>query len=95
MLEWIIGNKSTGDDDEDDEIEAVSAKALWTLVESVDHLAVLFCECTVPLFVVSFDRASPSDSHMLFISLGLLTNVTASQGMQQKKHEWVGVVTVL
>lgn len=44
VLEWIITNKNTGDDDDDDEIEGVSGKALWTLVESVDHLAVLFCE---------------------------------------------------
>ncbi|ODM96284.1 putative protein disulfide-isomerase C1F5.02, partial [Orchesella cincta] len=44
VLEWIIGNKSTGDEDDDNEIESVSAKALWTLVESVDHLAVLFVD---------------------------------------------------
>ena len=42
VLEWLISNKSTGDDDE--EIELVSFKALITLVESVDHLAVLFCK---------------------------------------------------
>jgi hypothetical protein len=45
VLEWLISNKSTaGDDDGDDEIESVSAKALWTLVDSVDTLAVLFRE---------------------------------------------------
>ena len=41
VLEWLISNKSTGDEEE--EIELVSFKALITLVESVDHLAVLFC----------------------------------------------------
>ncbi|XP_021959977.1 uncharacterized protein LOC110855885 isoform X3 [Folsomia candida] len=43
VLEWLITNKNSGDD-EDDEIEAVSAKALWTLVDSIDHLAVLFLD---------------------------------------------------
>lgn len=43
VLEWLISNKSSGDD-ENEEIEAVSAKALWTLVDSIDHLAVLFLD---------------------------------------------------
>jgi hypothetical protein len=42
-LEWLIINKNSGDD-ENEEIEAVSAKALWTLVDSIDHLAVLFLD---------------------------------------------------
>ncbi|CAG7689960.1 unnamed protein product [Allacma fusca] len=45
VLEWLISNKSTGDEDE--EIELVSFKALSTLVESVDHLAVLFFDKSV------------------------------------------------
>ncbi|XP_066141840.1 uncharacterized protein hlk isoform X1 [Euwallacea fornicatus] len=40
VLEWLVQNKSTGD--EDDVIEDVTLKTLGTLINSVDHLAVLF-----------------------------------------------------
>jgi len=51
VLEWLISNKSTaGDDDGDDEIESVSSKALWTLVDSVDSLAVLFCKLLIIVY---------------------------------------------
>ncbi|XP_050520810.1 uncharacterized protein LOC126894105 isoform X3 [Daktulosphaira vitifoliae] len=40
VLEWLVQNKSTGD--EEDIIEDVSAKTLDTLIESVDNLVVLF-----------------------------------------------------
>ncbi|XP_044259668.1 uncharacterized protein LOC123008112 isoform X4 [Tribolium madens] len=40
VLEWLVQNKSTGD--EDDVIEDVTLKTLSTLISSVDHLAVLF-----------------------------------------------------
>lgn len=43
VLEWLIGNKSTGDDEE--VIEDVTAKTLSTLVGNVDNLVVLFCKC--------------------------------------------------
>lgn len=43
VLEWLIENKSTGDDEE--VIEDVTAKTLSTLVGNVDNLVVLFCEC--------------------------------------------------
>lgn len=42
MLEWLIENKSTGDDE--DVIEDVSIKTLNTLIGNVDNLVVLFCE---------------------------------------------------
>ncbi|KAK7793468.1 hypothetical protein R5R35_013845 [Gryllus longicercus] len=40
VLEWLVQNKSTGD--EDDVIEDVTAKTLETLIGSVDNLVVLF-----------------------------------------------------
>ncbi|XP_023720452.1 uncharacterized protein LOC111871518 isoform X7 [Cryptotermes secundus] len=40
VLEWLVQNKSTGD--EEDIIEDVTAKALDTLIGSVDNLVVLF-----------------------------------------------------
>lgn len=43
VLEWLVQHKSTGD--EDDVIEDVTLKTLSTLINSVDHLAVLFCKC--------------------------------------------------
>lgn len=42
MLEWLIENKSTGDDE--DVIEDVSLKTLNTLIGNVDNLVVLFCK---------------------------------------------------
>lgn len=42
VLEWLVQNKSTGD--EDDVIEDVTAKSLNTLIDSVDNLVVLFCK---------------------------------------------------
>jgi hypothetical protein len=42
VLEWLVQNKSTGD--EEDVIEDVTAKALDTLIDSVDNLVVLFCK---------------------------------------------------
>ncbi|XP_055526872.1 uncharacterized protein LOC129719507 isoform X1 [Wyeomyia smithii] len=40
VLEWLIENKATGDDD--DVIEEVNAKTLKTLVANIDNLVVLF-----------------------------------------------------
>lgn len=40
-MEWLIENKSTGDDEE--VIEDVTAKTLSTLIGNVDNLVVLFC----------------------------------------------------
>lgn len=45
VLEWLIENKSTGDDEE--VIEDVTAKTLSTLIGNVDNLVVLFCMCLV------------------------------------------------
>ena len=42
VLEWLITNKSTGD--EEDIIEDVTAKTLNTLIGNVDNLVVLFCK---------------------------------------------------
>lgn len=42
VLEWLVQNKSTGD--EDDVIEDVTAKTLDTLIGSIDNLVVLFCK---------------------------------------------------
>lgn len=43
VLEWLVQNKSTGD--EEDVIEDVTAKTLETLIGSIDNLVVLFCKC--------------------------------------------------
>lgn len=42
VLEWLVENKNTGDDD--DFINDVTAGLLNTLIDSMDHLAVIFCE---------------------------------------------------
>lgn len=42
VLEWLIENKSTGDDE--DVIEEVSGKNLGTLIQNIDNLVVVFCE---------------------------------------------------
>lgn len=42
VLEWLIENKSTGDDE--DVIEEVTAKTLGTLIQNIDNLVVVFCE---------------------------------------------------
>lgn len=44
VLEWLVQNKSTGDDE--DVIEDVTYKTLNTLIVNIDNLAVLFCECS-------------------------------------------------
>lgn len=43
VLEWLVENKSTGD--EEDVIEDVTAKTLSTLIGNIDNLVVLFCTC--------------------------------------------------
>jgi len=42
VLEWLIENKSTGDDE--DVIEEVTAKTLGTLIQNIDNLVVVFCK---------------------------------------------------
>lgn len=44
VLEWLIENKATGDDD--DVIEDVSGRTLQTLVGNAERLAVFFCRFT-------------------------------------------------
>lgn len=46
VLEWLIENKSTGDDE--DVIEEVNAKTLGTLIQNIDNLVVVFCESSFP-----------------------------------------------
>lgn len=55
VLEWLIANKSTGD--EEDVIEDVTAKTLNTLIGNIDNLVVLFCKyfcCCFPIYCFSF-----------------------------------------
>lgn len=59
VLEWLVSNKSTGD--EEDVIEDVTAKTLNTLIGNMDNLVVLFCTLGIfPthlfFFRVSVDR---------------------------------------
>lgn len=42
VLEWLVQNKSTGD--EEDLIEEVTSKTLNTLIGNIDELVVLFCK---------------------------------------------------
>ena len=42
VLEWLVANKNTGDDD--DTIDDVTLGLLNTLIDSMDHLAVVFCK---------------------------------------------------
>lgn len=49
VLEWLVANKSTGD--EEDVIEDVTAKTLNTLIGNIDNLVVLFCSYLFDHFV--------------------------------------------
>lgn len=42
VLEWLVENKSTGDDEAI--IEDVTAKTLVTLIGNMDNLVVVFCK---------------------------------------------------
>jgi hypothetical protein len=48
VLEWLIENKSTGDDE--DVIEEVNAKTLGTLIQNIDNLVVVFCRFSWTFF---------------------------------------------
>lgn len=52
VLEWLVANKSTGD--EEDVIEDVTAKTLQTLIGNIDNLVVLFCTYFFPLVIIFF-----------------------------------------
>ena len=55
VLEWLIENRSTGD--EDDVIEDVDIKSLETMIQSVEQLAVLFCKLIIDInFKFSISR---------------------------------------
>ena len=55
VLEWLIENRSTGD--EDDVIEDVDIKSLETMIQSVEQLAVLFCKLNIVFhFTFSISR---------------------------------------
>ena len=45
VLEWMVSHKNTGDDD--DEIDDITGGLLNTLIDSMDHLAVIFCELMI------------------------------------------------
>ena len=49
VLEWLIQNRSTGD--EEDVIEDVDIKSLDTMIQSIEHLAVLFCKNALLLVI--------------------------------------------
>lgn len=51
VLEWLIENKSTGDDE--DVIEEVSPKTLATLIQNIDNLVVVFCKYLFIIFIIS------------------------------------------
>ncbi|KAK3864392.1 hypothetical protein Pcinc_029924 [Petrolisthes cinctipes] len=52
VLEWLVENKNTGDDD--DVIDDVTLGLLNSLIDSLDHLAVIF-----------YDRDETDDTHIL------------------------------
>jgi len=49
VLEWLVANKSTGD--EEDVIEDVTSKTLNTLIGNIDNLVVLFCSYLFLIFI--------------------------------------------
>lgn len=59
VLEWLVQNKSTGD--EDDVIEDVTSKTLATLISNIDNLVVLFCMYTC----ISINTLDSKLSHCL------------------------------
>lgn len=62
VLEWLVANKSTGD--EEDVIEDVTAKTLNTLIGNIDNLVVLFCSylftCLLPSSALNSFRNTSS-----------------------------------
>jgi len=57
VLEWLVANKSTGD--EEDVIEDVTSKTLNTLIGNIDNLVVLFCSYLFLIFnFICLDFAS-------------------------------------
>ena len=60
VLDWLVQNKSTGDDD--DEIEDVSETMLEAMIDSVDYLAVLFCEFCMATIHYSICYPNPESS---------------------------------
>jgi len=57
VLEWLVANKSTGD--EEDVIEDVTSKTLNTLIGNIDNLVVLFCSYFFLIFdFICFDFVS-------------------------------------
>lgn len=50
VLEWLVQNKNTASEEED-MIEDVTAKTLETLTSTAQHLAVLFCEFSILMFL--------------------------------------------
>jgi len=57
VLEWLVANKSTGD--EEDVIEDVTSKTLNTLIGNIDNLVVLFCSYLFLIFnFICLDLAS-------------------------------------
>ena len=72
VLEWLIENRSTGD--EDDVIEDVDIKSLETMIQSVEQLAVLFCKLNIDIkFKFSLSRFLNVYDQIFFIQLGLFS----------------------
>ncbi|XP_071549030.1 uncharacterized protein hlk isoform X4 [Panulirus ornatus] len=67
VLEWLVENKNTGEDD--DVIDDVTLGLLNTLIDSVDHLAVIF-----------YDRDESDDSQIL-LELESIDDDLDSQGI--------------
>lgn len=63
VLEWLIENKSTGDDK--DVIEEVTAKTLGTLIQNIDNLVVVFCKFKNQLKIFSFSNSLQEKSLIL------------------------------
>ncbi|CAG0916199.1 unnamed protein product, partial [Notodromas monacha] len=77
VLEWLVRQKSTGDDN--DVIEDVSARTLATLIHSVQNLAVLFCELLLSAAAYACQALSPTgheaDDEASAVALAELENI--------------------
>lgn len=87
VLEWLIENKSTGDDE--DVIEEVTAKTLGTLIQNIDNLVVVFCECCIfthnacwLIFITQTDGKDDDDSAQVIEELEKIDDDCDKHGIQ-------------
>ena len=88
VLEWLIENKSTGDDE--DVIEEVSGKNLGTLIQNIDNLVVVFCEFCIEMLLINWkltfeffpDGKDDDDSNQVIEELEKIDDDCDKHGIQ-------------